>query len=260
MSEFHTKHNPELGEVTLYGFIDTLTRKIFGEYKDGRDRLKKMQMMQCEWIRLTLELMRRSGGYCSGILYWMYNDCWPAANGWSLVDYYAYPKPAYYAFKRGAKPLVSSIEKVDGEYRVFISNDGEEAKEGRGRVYVYDFQNDKNIKERHFTFKIADGAVLCAESFTANEFDEYLSPNCIILCDIESGALSDRSYIIQNRYSDLELKYGEVRIIGEDDEFITVTSDNFNPIALIDLPMLLEENAFPIKRGEVKKIRKLSKL
>jgi beta-mannosidase len=109
MSEFHTKNNPGLPVRTIYGYVDIMSKKIFGDFKDGADRVLKMQMLQCEWVRLSLELARRNKWYSSGIIYWMYNDCWPAANGWSLVDYYANPKPSYYAFKRAAKPVMGFV-------------------------------------------------------------------------------------------------------------------------------------------------------
>ena len=75
------------------------------------DRVKKQQMLLCEWIRLTFEAHRRNMWFTSGLVYWMFNDCWPAANGWSIIDYYGVPKPGYYTFKRCASDMVSSVEK-----------------------------------------------------------------------------------------------------------------------------------------------------
>ena len=73
ISEYHTKHNPELGEVSIYGFIRDFTEKLFGKFKSGEDRLLKMQMLQCEWVRKSFELTKRNKWFSSGIIYWMFN-------------------------------------------------------------------------------------------------------------------------------------------------------------------------------------------
>ena len=53
----------------------------------------------------------------------MLNDCWPAAAGWSFLDYYNVPKAAFYSFKRCAAPIMASIDYENGVYRVYVSND-----------------------------------------------------------------------------------------------------------------------------------------
>ncbi len=51
----------------------------------------------------SLESMRGKP-FCSGALFWMYNDCWGEI-GWSIVDYYLRRKLSYYAVKRAFAPL-----------------------------------------------------------------------------------------------------------------------------------------------------------
>ncbi|MCQ2432267.1 MAG: hypothetical protein MJ175_06660, partial [Clostridia bacterium] len=41
MSEYHTKNNPGLGSISLYGYIDRMAKGIFGGYTSGADRVKK---------------------------------------------------------------------------------------------------------------------------------------------------------------------------------------------------------------------------
>lgn len=50
---------------------------------------------------------------CSGGLFWMYNDCWGEV-GWSIIDYYAKRKIAYYYVKRAFDP-VKLIVRRDGD-------------------------------------------------------------------------------------------------------------------------------------------------
>ncbi len=261
ISEFHTKHNPDLGEITLYSFIDNFTRKLFGEYKDGADRVKKMQLMQCEWLRFTFEMARRGKWFNSGILFWMYNDCWPSANGWSIVDYYANPKPAYYTFKRCAKEVIASFEKANSAYSLYISNDTLSRAFVKGRVYVYDFKNDVDLWTRDFTFTAEAEVASIALVVAREEVEQHLSENSILLADIEYdiGAGFDRAYFIDECYRDYSFLYSDPQIISDDGDYVTLTSDAFNPCALVDLPYVLSDNAFPIKKGEIRKIKILDK-
>lgn len=260
MLEFHTKNNPDLGEITLYQYCDIMTKKIFGEYQNGIDRMRKMQMFQCEWIRLSLELFRRNKWFSAGIIYWMFNDCWPAANGWSLLDYYSNPKPSYYAFKRGAKDVIASLEKKGEVYNIYICNDSLERVTGRGCLYAYNFIEDRIITKQNFSFIQAENSSSLVATYKAEKFDVVLNERVILMCDIESNLGEDRSFLIQKRYKDMGFYYEDVHIIEQNEKEIVVTADHFQPYALIDVPYLLEENCFTLKKGEVKKIRIINKL
>ena len=259
MSEFHTKHNPDLGEISIYSFIDNFTRKVFGEYKNGEDRLLKMQMLQCEWLRFAFEQARRAKWFNSGILFWMYNDCWPAANGWSLVDYYSNPKPSYYSFKRCAKPIIASIEKSQEEYRVYVCNDGLKKTTVKGRAYIHDILAGNDIFEWSFELEAPEEASLIALSLPAASVNEKLSDGHIIMADIEYENGSDRAYFIDERYKDYRFEYSYPEIVSCNEEFVVIRSEKFNPCALVDLPYVLEENGIPMKKLETRKIRILSK-
>ena len=260
MSEFHTKNNPGLPVHTIYEYVDIMSRKIFGEFKDGADRVLKMQMLQCDWVRLSLELARRNKWYSSGIIYWMYNDCWPAANGWSLVDYYAAPKPSYYAFKRVAKPVIGSIYEENGVVSVYACNDSLTEVSGSGKIYVYDFIKGENLWEDAFDFSVNANV---SEKVYSNDFEavnKYLSETTIILCDIYGDDISDRAMFVKDRFKDLDINYCDVKILKDDDNEITVSADEFLPYAVIDVPYLLEDNCFVLKKGETKTIKKIKRL
>ncbi len=256
MSEYHTKNNPAL-KPSLYEYIEMMASKIFGDFKDGFDRVTKTQMLHCEWVRLSFELFRRNKWYSSGIIYWMFNDCWPAANGWSIIDYYAMPKPAYYVFKRCAQPLLCCLAGKDENFEVRISNDSLNGANGTCKLYLYDFKECKNISEYNFDFAISENCSDTVFSLDYAEIENKFTENTILLCDVISDLNNDRAFFIPLRFKDIDFTYNKVRIIEEDETSITVTADEFAPFAIIDVPYYLEENCFPIKKGEVKKIKKL---
>lgn len=58
----------------------------------------------------------------------VFDECWPAASGWSFIDYYGVPKAAYYAFKEAARPVTASFDRQeDGTLQLYAANDTPDA-------------------------------------------------------------------------------------------------------------------------------------
>ncbi len=249
VSEYHTKNNPGLGEITLYGYIDRMARGMFGDYADGADRLYKMQLLHCEWVRLSMELFRRNAWYSSGIIYWMFNDCWPAANSWSMVDYYGRKKPAYYTFRRAAKPLIGAISKENGTLRAVLCHRGITGADGTYRLYRYNITSGAETE-------IAAGAFadLCNESRViwecADEAVPTLDKETVLLLDIKSDAGDDRAFFLPLAWKDMAFDASPVYTVKESDDGYAVTAVTTVPVLLLDLPDVLTENGMFLKRGE----------
>lgn len=117
----HTKGNPALSRPLLDMFTE-FAQKLFGAFAGWDDQYFKMRYLQYELVRLTVCNARRDLWFCSGILYWMLNDCWPAAMGWSLCDYYAQEKAGLFALRQYAQPVSVSIQPENGGLRICIGN------------------------------------------------------------------------------------------------------------------------------------------
>ena len=263
VSEYHTKNNPGLGDITLYGYLDRMARGMFGDYKDGADRIAKMQLLHCEWIRLSLELFRRNAWFSSGIVYWMFNDCWPAANSWSMVDYYGAPKPGYYMFRRAAKPIIVSIarEGEDKPLSVTVCHRGCDTVSGTVRLYRYHIPTGAEETLAHLSF-----TSLCNESRVLYSFADSADigdSEWMLLCDLTSdaGEGEDRAY-----YLPLAWKYmawddtPSFTVAAEDDTTLTVHANTTVPVLLLDVPYLLSDNSMFLKRGETVCITKIRHL
>jgi len=70
-------------------------------------------MVHSLMLEYSLEAMRFKP-YCSGALFWMYNDAWGEV-GWTIVDYYLRRKIPYYGVKRALAHTKLSLRVVDGE-------------------------------------------------------------------------------------------------------------------------------------------------
>lgn len=126
MWEFRTKDNPYNGEdvLTHYRMLERTARQLFGESGEGEParKVKTMEYVQYELARLHGEPCRRRKYASSGLLFWMYNDCWPAS-GWALVDYFGVPKAGYYGAKKAFRPLMISLEDRRRDIGVWMVND-----------------------------------------------------------------------------------------------------------------------------------------
>lgn len=187
MWRYHTKNNPGLS-FTLFDCLSNVAEKILGSFTDPEDKLFKLQYVQYEWIRVTMEQARRNAFFCSGIIYWMMNDCWPAASGWALIDYYNLPKNAFYAFKRCSKTMITSIDSNDGTYSIYVINDGEKK---RVEVDVKILTADrKTVKE----YKKIDAYVEKSSSSVVLEEKISLADKEVLICDVTSEQGSDRAF------------------------------------------------------------------
>ena len=254
ISEFHMKNNPALG-LTLFEYVNMMSQKIFGEYTSGADRVLKQQMIHCEWMRVTLEALRIHKWFSSGVIYWMYNDCWAAAHGWSIVDYYVKPKPGYYAFKRAAQPVIASIEKKDNKLNVYCCNDSLEKISGKAKLYLYDFKADKNVWETDFDFGTEENSASKVYTIAYNDVEKFMTKTTILICDAETNLGNDRAFFVAKRFCDLDIEYSDVEIIDRNDDEITVKAKTFTPFVMLDEEMLLEDNCFMLKAGETRTVR-----
>ncbi|MBQ8578787.1 MAG: hypothetical protein IJ449_12620 [Clostridia bacterium] len=255
VSEYHTKNNPGLGSVTLYGYVDRMARGVFGEYTSGEDRVYKMQLLHCEWVRLSMELFRRNAWYSSGIIYWMYNDCWPAANSWSMVDYYGGEKPAYYMFARCAKPLIGAISEEDGTVFVTVCHRGRETVSGNARLCCYNIKTGAETELAHLRFDNLsnESRVLYTPKMDSLNLDR----ETVLLLDTESTAGCDRAYFLPLAWKDMAFDGAPAYTVTESDTAFTVAAETTVPVLLLDVPYHLSENSMFVKRGETVVIQKL---
>lgn len=80
-------------------------------------------LVQGLMLGYSLEALRFKT-YCSGALFWMYNDCWGEV-GWTIVDDYLRRKIAFYAVRRALMPrkLILRPDAGDGLIAVLGCND-----------------------------------------------------------------------------------------------------------------------------------------
>lgn len=110
---------------------DTLLRDqgIFGNFTSLEQFVKASQFVQAEGLRYILEANRRRKYINSGSIVWQLNEPWPNISNTCIVDYYSFPKMAYYWLKKAYAPIHASLT-----YDKLVYSSSEEFK---GNIFLH---------------------------------------------------------------------------------------------------------------------------
>ena len=238
---YHTQSNPALHRE-LFEYEKLFAEKVLGPFRDGQDRLFKLQYIQYEWVRVSFELARRNLWFNSGLLYWMLTDCWPAASGWALIDYYGMPKASYYSFKRCAKEVVGSVDKETDGYSLTISNDGL-----AGQTLLVSIKK-LNYKSGTLTQCTEQSIRLDAQSVVRIPISCALMQNEIIICDLQNDNIQDRCFYKEGK---LELtKTDYLRVIEKTENSITVEATGYVHAVALEGNVVFSDSYFSLLPGQ----------
>lgn len=258
MLVFHTKNNPGL-KKSVFEYMTMFAEKVLGEFTDARDRYFKLRYIQYEWIRLSMEMYRRNRAFCGGVIYWMWNDCWPAASGWSIVDYYGLPKAAFYSFKRAVKPVMASIDYVDDEYVMYVCNESGTEEKVKFRICLVGADGKTVTSLCEGEVIVSGGQVTQAlhiGKMDTEVVSEMVSKDVFLVGEICCTNHQDRCFYKQGALDivpcmvDAEISEGYVR----------VKSDEYVHAVALEGEAVFEDNYFSLMIGEEKtvKYRKLT--
>lgn len=94
-------------EPTAWLCLDTL-RHYFGEAVSLEEIVARGGWLQSEGCKCIFEEARRQKPRCAMALNWCYNEPWPTAANNSLINWPAWPKPAYAAVAAACRPVLAS--------------------------------------------------------------------------------------------------------------------------------------------------------
>lgn len=239
----HSKGNPGLPRE-LFDYMDDFAKGLFGEYKDFEDHYFKLRYLQYEWIRFTMGYARSNLWFNSGVVYWMFNDCWPAFMGWALIDYYLRPKAGYYAMEHYAKSVANYIEKRENGYQLHVSSILPQKVNCEAQVFVLDMVTN----ERKELLK--EEMTVCAESIT-RAFELTLGENEILIAETKT-----KEGTLRNWYREGTPRLQRTHDVKYQitDNGVEVWSDKYIHVVEIERAENLSDNYFSLLPGERRKI------
>jgi len=240
MWRYHTKSNPAL-TTEIFDISLSFAQSLLGPFASAEDRYFKLRYLQYEWIRLSFEQLRREMWFSSGIVYWMLNDCWPAASGWAMIDYYGKPKDGYYAFKRCAKPVVLSFDREGGELLLYASNQGQSVP--NASVSIRSLRKGEIRQVASLSL-----ALSAASSCVVFRTDSPLQQDEILVADLAAPGFSDRTFY---RECALFLKPAVVSMDYHPQEHtLRLHADEYVHAVELEGEALFEDNCFSLLPGE----------
>jgi len=242
MLRYHTKNNPCL-KKEVFDYTTTFALKVLGEPENSADRYFKYKYIQYEWVRLVFENIRRNIGFCNGLVFWMFPDCWPAALGWSFVDYYCMPKASFYAFRRCANQVSGSVIKGTNGYNAVVSNA---------------YEKEISVKVKAYLLKKSNGFAVCdsceseisCKGYSACEYKLPWSADSdnLVVCKFESENVTDTAFYKDGalNITDCSSDITVVRI----DNSVIVKAEKYVHTVEFEGDYLFSDNYFSLLPGE----------
>jgi len=253
---FRTKDNPYT-DLRLFDVQRLGAEKLFGPLLDPRDFVPRNAYFQYEFTRLTIEAARRQKGYNWGVLFWMFNDCWPAT-GWSLVDYYGAPKAGWYAMKRAFAPVVASIDDAGDRYRVWVCNDRLAPVAGRFSLSVAPWRGAPRVVRSRLPFQVEANTSSWVHEIPKVEL--AAGDAAVIVSDVETAdGTRARAWFFEGLPHQMQPPATtlSLRVLphSQTEGTLEVSSIHYARVVTIDTEADLEDNYFELLPGETRVLR-----
>lgn len=254
---FHTKDNPYT-DTRIFDALRISGERLLGPSENPSEFVAKLGYLQVEFARLTLEAARRWKGYNWGLLFWMFNDCWPAT-GWSFVDYYGMPKPAWFALKRVCQPVIGSIEENAGNFRFWVCNDRLDPFVGEVSVKIQPWSGSSQTLRQLPVTVSANASACCLEIPKTELPPEFHEKRAVLVMEIMVGdQRADRAWYFSGLPS--EMAPPPVRLEAELEMTqpgrgeVVLRSPGYARVVTIDTELDVADNYFDLLPGETRRI------
>jgi beta-mannosidase len=259
MFDYHTNDNPYTsGGLTLFGRLERLAGLLYGNPNGDVDRrIRQMEYIHYDFVRLSLETTRCKKFYTSGLLFWMYNDCWPAS-GWSLIDYWGMRKAGWYAMASGCKPVIVATHKDGNKLNWIVTSDKMQNVKVNLTVKIVSVDGQETVLFKKDGLNVPANDKVLAFDMPLSQLQSRLNKKNMVVAQIDYDNTYDRSYWttfapVQIDYpkSGLKVKGFTPGTSGE----ITVSTDKWAHVVTFDADADFSDNYFELLPGETRTIK-----
>ena len=191
-----------------------------------------------------VELYRRHAWYASGMIFWMFNDCWPASLGWAFVDYYLRRKPSYYTFKRLSSDAVGSVDAYGKT--LTVSNTSDLGITASISVRALDMKRD--FAEVARLDECAIMMPYSTESYDVSGLTK--SDDILLVIDVDTDEGSYRSYYKKGKLN--VKRHDGFEIISKDEGSVTIRANTYLQAVELEGDYTFSDNYFAMLNGEEK--------
>ena len=182
-------------------------------------------LLQAEGLREYITNYRRRMYSSGSAIFWMYNDCWPVTNGWTIVDYYRRKKLAYHPVRRANQPVTVVVAEEDGNITIYGVNDSPTAWSGQLHYGMFTLSGNKMEEECAVTLP-ANASTPLATFETAMLEKQGLTKAGAFAVLTEDGRHIAQHRLFLARFKELEFAQPRISMTVENGT-LTLTSDAF---------------------------------
>lgn len=212
-------------------------------------------MVHSTVLGYSLEAIRFKD-FCSGGIFWMYNDTWGEV-GWTIIDYYLRRKTSFYGVKRALAHKKLSIRVLDGKLTVQGMNDGPEPLDFSAEYGYVSFDgNTRQTKTIQIHMDPHSRTYLFSENLP--DYD-YTKGTIVIIPDISD---IDPVMLIKHENRKLDYTPSSINIIEQrqdgDNTTLTLTSSGYIHGVYVKGNFKCSDNYFDLLPGQKKTITVLN--
>lgn len=232
--------------------LDHAVLGLYGRLQDPHLRLTAMEHLQCDWIRLACEAARRRAFDCTGLLFWTYNDSWPAVSS-SLLDYYGTPKAGYYGMKRGFRPLIAAWEPLKDHVRLWLCSNRPQSTEARIRVAFQPWTGEPTWTRETSISTGTDAAQQVMEIARTG-----LASQGVLVADVAFEGGADRAIYYPGLPKDMALPSALLQVRHEQrpggEGAVAITANIYARVVTLEGDAEFDDNYFDLMPGESRTI------
>ncbi|MFN3682547.1 MAG: glycoside hydrolase family 2 protein [Fimbriimonadaceae bacterium] len=207
-------------------------------------------VLQAEGLDEYIRNYRRRMFDSASAVFWMFNDSWPVAMGWTTQDHRLRRKPAYHAVRRAFSPVAVVVAEEGDGVLVFGVNDTDQTVEGTLQAGVFLFEGRPFEAEPRPVALAPNSSTVLLES-SDREWREagFERAGFAALLTLGDGTVL-RHRLLKARFRDLTLPEARVRL-RKDGAAVTLESETWAWGVLLDRDgeSPVPDNAFDLLPG-----------
>jgi len=255
--EWHDKDNEIRHEkigMTSHQALLVMISGMMGEPRSIEEFAEWGGVLQGEFLQAQIGHYRRRR--LGGAMFWMLADAWPAT-GFSVIDYYLRPKPAYYYARRAFAPLSLVFSLEDGRITAWAISDRAQPVKGQVTIsFITDGKPDPHTAEMPVAIP-ANGVVQVWSSMPPQDLARQWVTGSI---EVNGEVVARASYFFTLfkyiRFPEAKLRVERSHV--DETLTFTISSDVYaRTVVLANLPdtARAQDNYFDLSPGETRQVR-----
>ena len=180
-------------------------------------------LLQAEALSEYIANFRHRMFDSGGLVFWMFNDCWPCTRSWAIVDNYQRRAPSFYAVRRSFQPVTVVVADENTEVVVYGVNDTNAEVSGDLRFGVFTLAGEYPL-DTHRAVVLPPNASTRVASFPKSKWTNPANSAAFASLADARGALLARHRLFLPLFKDLEWAPMQVTTHLEDNDVVFESS------------------------------------